>query len=437
MYNKNKKIVYVGLSCDLIHPGHINIIKKANQLGETIIGLLTDQAIASYKRIPLMTYKQRLVVVQNIKGVSKVIPQNTLDYVANLKLLKPDYVVHGDDWKQGVQKKTRARVISTLKSWGGKLVEMPYTKGISSTHLQSAIKEIGNSPYVRLKSLKRMLNVKKLVRFLDIHNALSGTIIETNNINTVNGRKEFDGMWASSLTSSTAKGKPDIEVVDISERITGLNEVLEVTTKPIIFDGDTGGNIEHFVYTVRTLERLGISAVIIEDKTGLKKNSLLGNDVSQTQESTKNFCLKIKAGIRAKTSDDFMVIARIESLILDKGINDSIKRAKAYLKAGADGIMIHSRKKSPKEIFKFCKIYQKFKNKRPLVVVPSTYSSVKESELAKYGVNIVIYANHLLRSAYPAMTKTAKSILENDRAKESEKNMMSIKEILELIPGSK
>jgi phosphoenolpyruvate mutase len=437
MRPKETKIVYVGLSCDLIHPGHINIIKKASELGEIVVGLLTDEAIASYKRVPFMNYDQRLTVIENIKGVSKVIPQTTLDYVANLKLIKPDYVVHGDDWSQGVQEETRARVIDILTGWGGELIEVPYTDGISSTKLYSAMKEIGTSPDIRLRSLKRMLSAKKLVRFIDIHNALSGLIVENVNVTSAKGRKEFDGMWASSLTSSTAKGKPDNEVVDVSERMGGLNEVIEVTTKPIIYDADTGGQAEHFIFTVKTLERLGVSAVIIEDKTGLKKNSLFGNEVAQTQDSIENFCHKIKAGVGAKISDDFMVIARIESLILEKGMDDAVERAKAYLKAGADGIMIHSRKSNPNEIFEFCRIYQKIENKKPLVVVPSSFSSVRESELVEHGVNIVIYANQLLRSAYPAMVKTAVSILENDRSKEADDNMMPIKQILELIPDTK
>ena len=434
---KDNKIVYIGLSCDLIHPGHINIINKANDLGTIVVGLLTDEAIASYKRVPFMTFEQRSIIVKNIKGVSRVIPQETLDYVPNLEKIKPDFVLHGDDWREGIQKETRLRVINALKQWGGELVEIPYTEGISSTNLHLAMKEIGTSPEVRMKSLKRMLKAKKIVRFLDIHNALSGLVIENASIDTINGKKEFDGMWASSLTSSTAKGKPDNEVVDVSERMAGLNEVIEVTTKPIIYDADTGGQPEHFSFTVKTLERLGVSAVIIEDKTGLKKNSLFGTDVEQTQDSIENFCHKIRTGVNAKISDDFMVIARIESLILDQGMDDAIERAEAYLEAGADGIMIHSRQKNPDEIFEFCKLYKKFPNRKALVVVPSSYSSVKESELIDHGANIVIYANQLLRSAYPAMVKTAISILENNRSKEADDNMMPIKEVLELIPGTK
>ena len=432
-----EKLVYVGLSCDLIHPGHINIINQAKKLGKITIGLLTDEAIASYKRVPFMDYNKRAIVVNSLQGIEKVIPQKTLSYIDNLKQLKPDYVVHGDDWKEGVQKNTRQEVIDTLSLWGGELIEVPYTKGISSSDLHSAMRDIGTSPEIRLKSLQRSISVKPIVRFLDLHNALSGLVIENTFIDTPNGRREFDGMWASSLTSSTAKGKPDIELVDVSERMTVLNEILEVTTKPIIYDGDTGGRPEHFSFTVKTLERLGISAVIIEDKTGLKKNSLFGTDVPQTQDSIEAFSEKINIGINAKISKDFMVIARIESLILNKGIDDAYKRAEAYLDAGADGIMIHSREKSPEEIFNFCKKYNQLKNRKPLVVVPSSYSSVKESELIDNGANVVIYANHLLRSAFPAMKKTARSILENERSQESEDNMLSIKEILELIPGTK
>lgn len=431
------KSVYVGMSADLVHPGHINILRRAAELGDVTVGLLTDRAIASYKRVPFMAWEQRAEVVGQIKGVARVVPQDTLDYVPNLRQYRPDIVVHGDDWKEGVQARTRQAVIDALAEWGGELVEVPYTQGISSTKLNSAMKEIGTTPDIRRASLRRMLNAKPIVRFLDLHNALSGLIIEKAGIDTPQGRREFDGMWASSLTDSTAKGKPDIEAVDTTARMNTLNEVLEVTTKPIIYDGDTGGKLEHFAFTVRTLERLGVSAVIIEDKTGLKKNSLFGTDVDQTQDTIEAFSDKIRAGKLAQQTDDFMIIARLESLILGKGVDHAMERAEAFLEAGADGIMIHSREKTPDEIFEFCDRYNKLPNRKPLVAVPSSYNKVTEAELAARGINVVIYANQLLRSAYPAMLGTALSILEHSRSAECDARMMPIKEILELIPGTK
>jgi phosphoenolpyruvate mutase len=431
------KKVYVGMSADLVHPGHLNILKFASELGKVTVGVLTDSAIASYKRLPYMNYEQRSEIVSNLRTVYEVIPQSTLDYTENLKSLKPDYVVHGDDWKDGVQQKTRQNVIDTIAEWGGELVEVPYTEGISSTALNKAVKELGTTPQVRLSSLRRLLNAKRLVRFLDIHNALSGLIVEHTEVDVDGVPRQFDGMWGSSLTDASAKGKPDIEAVDVSSRMSTLSEVLEVTTKPIIYDADTGGQTEHFKFTVRTLERLGVSAVIIEDKTGLKKNSLFGNDVPQTQDTIENFCDKISSAKKVQVTDDFMVIARIESLILEAGMDDAVTRAKAYLEAGADGIMIHSRKKDPAEIFEFCRLYAKFGEQKPLVVVPSSFNSVKEGELEKAGVNVVIYANHLLRSAFPAMQSTAQSILKNNRSLECDDKLLSIKEILELIPGTK
>jgi phosphoenolpyruvate mutase len=432
-----KKSVYVGMSADLVHPGHINIIKHAAELGDVTVGLLTDKAIASYKRVPFMTWEQRAAVVENLKGVVRVVPQHMLDYIPNLREHKPDYVVHGDDWQTGVQAKTRQAVIDALAEWGGELVEVPYTQGISSTKLQGAMKEIGTTPDIRRASLRRMLHAKPIVRFLDLHNALSGLIIEKMGIDTPTGRKEFDGMWASSLTDATSKGKPDIEAVDTTGRVTTLNEVLEVTTKPIIYDGDTGGKPEHFQFTVRTLERLGVSAIIIEDKTGLKKNSLFGTDVDQTQDSIEAFSDKIRMGKMAQQTDEFMIIARLESLILGMGVDHAMERAEAFIEAGADGIMIHSREKTPDEIFEFCARYNKLENRKPLVAVPSSYNQVTEDELAANGVNVVIYANQLLRSAYPAMMETALSILEHSRSAECDSRMMPIKEILELIPGTK
>lgn len=433
-----KKTVYVGMSADLVHPGHLNVIRKAAELGEVTIGLLTDRAIASYKRLPYMTYEQRRAVIEQIKGVARVVPQETLDYVPNLRKYKPDYVVHGDDWREGVQRHVRQAVIATLEEWGGQLVEVPYTPGISSTELNKALREIGTTPDIRRNKLRRLLNAKPLVRLMEAHNGLTGLIVENAHFDDPDGvRREFDGMWASSLTESTAKGKPDIEAVDVTSRTNTLHDLLEVTTKPIVYDADTGGKLEHFQFTVRTLERLGVSAAVIEDKVGLKKNSLLGTDVPQTQDTIENFCAKIKVGKAAQVTDDFMIVARIESLILDKGMDDAVTRAEAYIAAGADGILIHSRSKTPDEVFEFCNRYAKLPVRPPLIVVPSSYNQVTEQELIDHGVNVVIYANHLLRAAYPAMMEAARSILEHGRSKEIDSRLMSIKEILELIPGTK
>lgn len=431
------KKVYVGMSADLIHPGHMNILKEASKLGEIIVGLLTDKAIASYKRLPYLTYEQRKNVVENIKGVKQVVPQELLDYTENLRKLKPDYVVHGDDWRSGVQAQVRQKVIETLKEWGGELVEVPYTEGISSTKLNEAVKEVGTTPDIRLKRLRRLIESKQIVRVLEVHNGLSGLIVENLKAEVNGVSREFDCMWSSSLTDSTAKGKPDIEAVDMTSRMATVNDIFEVTTKPLIFDGDTGGRPEHFVFTVKSLERLGVSAVIIEDKIGLKKNSLFGIEVPQEQESIENFCNKIRTGKRAQVTNDFMIVARVESLILEKGIDDALVRSKAYIDAGADAIMIHSRKKEPDEILEYCEHYRNFEKKVPLVAVPSSYHKILEDELIDAGVKIVIYANHLLRSAYPAMYNTAESILKHGRSYECEDYCMSIKEILNLIPGTR
>ena len=433
--NNKSKIVYIGMSADLIHHGHLNIIAEGRKLGKVIIGLLTDEAIASYKRLPLIAFDERKRIVENLKGVEEVIPQATLDYVPNLKKVKPDYVVHGDDWKTGVQREVRQQVIDTLAEWGGKLVEPKYTEGISSTDLASAVKEQGITPGKRMKTLRRLINAKPIVRILEAHNGLTGLIVEKTSIEKDGKKLEFDGIWESSLTDSTAKGKPDTELVDFSSRFSTIEEILEVTTKPMIVDGDTGGRIGHFQFRVKTLERLGVSAIIIEDKIGEKRNSLFGTSVPQKQDSIEHFSQKIQEGKKSQVTEDFMIIARIESLILQNGMDDALKRAEAYISAGADGIMIHSKEKDGKEITEFCKEFQSFKRKVPLVVVPSTYAHMTESELQELGVNIIIYANHLLRAAYPAMTQTAISILENSRAKEaSENHCMSIKEIITLIP---
>lgn len=422
------------MSADLVHPGHLNIIKEGAKLGEVVIGLLTDEAIAGYKRLPYMSYEQRKAVVESIKGVSRVIPQTTLDYRPNLRKLKPDFVVHGDDWKMGVQSETRKQVIDTLGKWGGKLVEPKYTSNISSTALNNALKEVGTTPDVRLKRFRRLLEVKPIVRGIEVHNGITGLIVEHVSVTRENKKEEFDFMWLSSLTDSTAKGKPDTELVDSTSRLNTIHDVLDITTKPIIYDGDTGGLTEHFPYLVRTLERLGVSGVIIEDKQGLKKNSLFGTDVKQELADPVSFAEKISAGKKSQVTPDFLIIARLESMIAGMGVADALKRAKIYIDAGADGIMVHSKEKSPKEVLDFCKEFKKFKRKVPLVVVPTTYDIITEKELEKAGISVVIYANHLLRSAYPAMVKTAETILSHGRAYEaSSEYCMPIKEILTLI----
>lgn len=429
--------VYVGMSADLIHPGHLNILEQASELGEVTVGLLTDEAIASYKRQPIMTYAQRLQVVEAMRTVSCVVRQETLDYVPNLRRYKPDVVVHGDDWREGVQRRTRQRVVETLQEWGGRLVEVPYTEGITGTQLREATEQVGTTPSKRLSSLRRLIAVRDIVRVLETHSGLTGLIVETASAMRGDTRVEFDAMWSSSLTDSTARGKPDIEAVDISSRLQSVNEIFEVTTKPLIFDGDTGGKPEHFAFTVRSLERLGVSAVIVEDKEGLKRNSLFGTEVPQTQSSIEDFSHRIVAGKSAQVTDDFMIIARIESLILGRGVGDALTRAEAFLAAGADGVMIHSRSDTPEEVFEFARAYEGIAGGAPLVAVPTSYHTVSESELIDKGVTVVIYANHLLRAAYPRMSAVARTILKSGRATEAEPLIAPIKEALSIISANR
>jgi phosphoenolpyruvate phosphomutase len=432
-----KKSVYVGMSADFLHHGHLNIIKTARELGDVTVGLLTDRAIASYKRLPFLTWEERKAVIENIKGVSAVIPQETLDYLPNLIKLKPDFVVHGNDWKSGPQKEVREQVIAKLAEWGGQLVEPDYTGGISSSKIINGLKEIGTTAEIRLRSLKRLLASKGMIRIMEAHNGLSGLIVETASANSDSGHaSEFDGIWLSSLTDSTAKARPDTEMVDRTSRMQTMNEILEVTTKPIIFDGDTGGPTEHFCFFVKTLERLGVSAVIIEDKIGLKRNSLFGTEVEQTLDTIESFSYKISEGKKSQVTDDFMIFARIEALIAGRPMEEALERAQAYIAAGADGIMIHSRKKNGDEIRSFCDNYNNFKHRVPLVSVPTSYNHLNEGELENMGFSIVIYANHLLRAAYPAMKSTAETILKSKRSLEADKDCMSIKDIITLIPGS-
>lgn len=426
------KTVYMCFSTDIIHNGHMSIIQKAAELGELTVGVLTDEAVAMFKRYPLIPLEERILMFKNIKGVSRVIVQNTLEYDDVLLKLKPDIVVHGDDWQTGYQARIRKQVVEILRGWNGKLVEYPYTHSPTDEILSSLDQKL-SMPENRRCRLKKLLKYKPCLSVLEAHNGLTGLIVEHTKVETNKGIKQFDAMWVSSLCDSTAKGKPDIELVDMTSRINTLEEIMEVTTKPIILDGDTGGLSEHFVFNIRTLERIGVSAIIIEDKTGLKKNSLFGTQVHQVQESIENFCEKIQAGKNALKTKDFMIIARCESLILNQGMDDALKRCQAYVEAGADGIMIHSCRKEPDEIMEFCKKYREIDKSTPIVAVPTTYNSVTEEELAAVGVNIVIHANHLLRSAFPAMQEVAKSILEHSRTAEADEHCMPIKSILTLI----
>lgn len=432
--NNKKPIVYMSFSSDVIHGGHMEIIKKASELGELVIGALTDDVVSTYKRFPILTFDERVKILENIKGVSRVIPQKTLSYIENLNLLKPEFVVHGDDWKLGIQKDIRQEVLDFFKNNNGSLVEFPYSNNDEYLKLEKAQLNQLSMPDIRRSRLKKLLSMKKTVSIIEAHSGITGLIAEKTQVVKKGAIHQFDGMWCSSLCDSTSKGKPDIELLDLSTRLRTIDEIMDVTTKPIIIDGDTGGLTEHFVYNIKTLERMGVSAIIIEDKTGLKKNSLFGTDVEQTQDSIENFCEKISAGKKALKTNDFMLIARIESLILEKGMDDALKRAFAYVNAGASGIMIHSRRKEPDEIFEFCKKFRQQDSITPLVVVPTSFNSVTEEEFEKHGVNIIIYANQLTRSGFPAMQNVAKTILQNRRAKEADDLCMSIKEILTLIP---
>jgi phosphoenolpyruvate phosphomutase len=421
-------------STDVIHGGHTSIIQKAAELGELTIGVLTDNVVASYRRFPVLKYDERVKLLESIKGVTKVVPQNTLSYAENLRKLKPDYVVHGDDWKTGFQKPIREEVIKVLKEYGGKLVEFPYSQTEEYERLERSQREQLSIPDIRRGRLMELLRMKPLINAIEAHSGITGLIAEKATVLQDGRTYQFDAMWISSLCDSTAKGKPDIELLDMSTRFQTIDEIMDVTTKPIIFDADTGGLTEHFAYNIRTLERMGVSAVIIEDKTGLKKNSLFGNDVVQTQDSIENFCAKLSVGKAALKTKDFLLIARIESLILDKGMDDALTRAFAYVNAGATGIMIHSRKKDPAEIFEFCGKFRAKDPITPLVVVPTSFNLVTEEEFAERGVNIVIYANQLTRSGIPAMQRVAETILRHHRAKEADDMCMPIKEIISLIP---
>lgn len=430
------KTVYMCFSTDIIHSGHINIIDRARQLGEIVAGVLCDQCVAIYEKYPLLPEEERVRILENISGISRVVIQRDIYYDETIRALRPDYVVHGDNWRTGYLKPVRERVIEVLKEWGGELVEFPYTNSETLTTISRSLQSRVGMPETRRQWLQYKLRSGEIARVMEAHDGLSALLVERTKAGEPGRETVYDGIWSSSLCDSTVKGKPDIELVDLTARLQTVSQILDVTTKPIIFDMDTGGMLEHFVYNIATIEKAGVSAVIIEDKTGLKRNSLFGTSVEQHQESVENFCEKIRAGKSAITSGNFMLIARVESLILKRGLEDAMQRALAYVKAGADGIMIHSKEDSPQEVFAFCDRFRAVDAVTPLVAIPTTYSSVTEAELGEHGVNMVIYANHLLRASYPMMEKAARSILEHHRALEAEGMCMSIPRILSLLEGA-
>ncbi len=427
------KIVYTCFCTDVIHEGHINILTEAKKYGKLVVGILSDPAMIRYNRFPTVDFAERVRIVEELGIADEIITQDDIMYDKVVAEIHPDYVIHGDNWKNGPEKAIRDNAEKLLEAYGGSIIDVPYTYNENVKRIDRRIREKLAMPEYRRKRLRQLIEICPIVKTLEVHSGLTGLIAEKTIVETDGELDQFDAMWISSLCDSTAKGKPDIELVDMTSRFRTIDDVMEVTTKPIIFDGDTGGLIEHFVYTVRTLERMGVSAIIIEDKTGLKKNSLFGTEVEQTQDSIEHFCEKIKSGKKIQLTDDFMIIARIESLILEQGMDDALERAFAYVEAGADGIMIHSRKKDPAEILEFCDKFREKNSRTPIVVVPTSFNQITESELAAHGVNIVIYANQLTRSAFPAMEQTAKDILRYHRAKEVDDRLMPIKNIITLI----
>lgn len=428
------KTVYTCFCTDIIHDGHLNIIDHAKEYGKVVVGCLSDKELIRCTKFPTTTEEERMALYLSLDGVDDVILQDDMLYDDAIEKIRPDYVVHGDNWREGPEKAVRDHVEKLILPYGGQIIDIPYTYSDSVKKVDQRLKEKLSMPEYRRKRLRQLIDMTPVVKVMEAHSGLTGLIVEKTVIDGDNGKlDQFDGMWVSSLCDSTDKGKPDIELVDMTSRLRTIDDIMEVTTKPIILDGDTGGLTEHFVYNVRTLERMGVSAVIIEDKTGLKKNSLFGTEVLQTQDSIENFCAKIAAGKKAQLSDDFMIIARIESLILERGMEDALERAYAYTAAGADGIMIHSRKKDPAEIFEFCDKFRKREKKTPIVVVPTSFNQVTEEEFASHGVNIIIYANQLMRAAFPVMQRTAEEILRAHRAKEVDSRLMPFKDIIRLI----
>ena len=433
----SNKIIYLGLTADLIHAGHINIINEALKYGQLLIGLITDQAISKEKRLPLLSYFDRKALLLNIKGVKDIVPQEDWDYSINLQKYKPDFFIHGDDWNTSEYKIIKNNCINVLSAYGGKLIEIAHTPNINSDLVVDKIRKLKNVSSLRQNTLKRLLQSKSFIKIIEVHSPMSAMIIDNLKINNERGSNFFDGFWSSSLSDSTLFGRPDIESLDIASRLNMINNIFHATTKPLVMDIDTGGLLEHLEINIKTIEQAGVSAVVIEDKKGLKKNSLFGNEVIQHQEDVKVFQEKIKLINTIKVNDNFLCIARIESLILDKGLEDALHRASSYVDAGADMVLIHSRKKTPDEVFLFANEFKRDHPNIPLACIPTSFYTVTEGLLQDKGFNLSIYANHLIRASYKHMEKIAKSILTYQTSQYIEEDIESVKDILNLIPGTK
>ena len=425
MTDKKEKTVYVGITGDMIHPGIINIIQQGAKYGRLIVGLLSNEAIATHKRIPYLTFEQRKAVIENIKGVSEVVPQEDWSYVPNLLKLKPDYIIHGDDWKTNYLKGIREEVFDVMKKIGGEVIEIPYTKGINSSQLFESTTNNGITAVQRLKSLRQLMNYKPIIRIMEANSGLSGLIIENLKIEKEDGIQRFDGIFIN-LLDSNPSGVSEQESSNFMLKLNTVTDILECTTRPIIYGGYTSDNYENITFTIEKLELMGISAIIIEDK--FKNTQELCNE--------EEFCLKIKEGKKAQINPDFMIIAGIEELILGKSMDDALKKALASIKAGADGILISSNQKNGDDIKEFCSKLRKENKNIPIVLIPTTYNQFTEKELGEWGANIIIYADYLKKVTYPAMKKCAETILKSERSLEVNEMCMPIKEILNLIPGT-
>jgi phosphoenolpyruvate phosphomutase len=432
----DQKTVFVVMSAEIFHPGHLNIIKVARDLGEVTVGLATDRFNARYKRLTLMSYEDRKAIVENINGVKNVIAQDTLDLAPILRELRPDYFVHGDDWKFGPLKAVRQQVLEVMQEWGGVLVEPPYTEGISSTKLNAAWRSIGATPETRIRHFRRMLEFQPVVRLLEVHNSLSGIIIERTLVEGNERDKEFDGMWYSDLTDSLAKGKPNSSFVDLTSRINTIHGILESTTKPLIVEAGNGGITEHFVSTVKTLERLGVSAVVIADKVGYEGAVFSLNGNEPVQEDVNDFARKIASGKKTQVNKDFSIITQINSLVMHEDVENALRRARVYIEAGVDALMIHSNVETLTDFFEFCRSYRNLEDKVPLLAAIPARSSLDEDQLISAGVQFIVYPDQLLRAAYTSMLNAAKTLLIQARASDVDELYAPISEICDFVPGA-
>jgi len=402
----SEKTVYVGMVGDMLHVGHINILKTAARLGRVTVGVLTDRAVVGYKRLPLLAFEDRVRVVESIADVAAVVPQKTLSYVENLRALRPDYVVHGDDWRYGDQvSRARAEVIATLGEWGGELVEVAYTKGISSTAIHRSGAADALFSGTRQGRLRRLLAAKPTLRIVEAHSGLSAKIAAE--VRGPDGATGFDAVWQSGLTDAIHRGKSDGGAVDRGRRLQAVEEILDAGPLPLIYDGRAAGRPETVFDLTRALDKAGVSALCLGDRSD--------PDRTGPEMSPAETVAQIEAVRAACPTGAVMAISRIVVAAPGNGgsgaLDRALDRALALLEAGSDAVMFDSAADTAEPILDIAARLRRQRRDVPLFAAQSDRWGAPIHRFENAGIDAVVYETHLLRATVAPMRRAATALL--------------------------